>query len=196
MTSELAAIQAAHPNATVEVWAMDEHRVGLQPIVRRVWAPRGQRPVASVQTRYQWRYLVGWVHPASGRTRWHWADTVNLTVFGAELAAFAQQVGAGPERQIALILDGAGWHRSARLDVPAHVHLLPLPPYSPELQPAERLWVYSNAPLLNTHFADLAALEEAQMARCAALQTDPALVTTIQAATHYHWWPADLSPTA
>ena len=148
------------------------------------------------QPRYQWRYLVGWVHPASGRTCWYWASTVNLAVFAADLATFAQQVGPGPARQIALNLDGAVWHNSAHLDVPADVHLIPLPPYSPELQPAERLWRYSNAPLLSTHFADLAALEEAQMARCAALQTNSALVATIQAAARYHWWSADLSPTA
>jgi putative transposase len=36
-----------------------------------------------------------------------------------------------------LVLDWAGWHASARLRVPEHVHLLFLPPYSPELQPAE-----------------------------------------------------------
>lgn len=174
---------------------MDEHRVGLLPIVRRVWAPRGQRPVAPVQTRYQWRYLVGWVHPASGRTHWHWASTMNQQVFSGELTAFAAQVGAGPERQIALVLDGAGWHHGVSLTTPADLHLIPLPPYSPELQPAERLWIYSNAPLLNTHFTDLEALEDAQMARCAALQTTPTLITTIHAATHYHWWPADLSPT-
>ena len=35
---------AAHPDAAVEVWAMDEHRIGLQPVLRRVWAPRGHRP--------------------------------------------------------------------------------------------------------------------------------------------------------
>ena len=174
---------------------MDEHRVGLQPIVRRVWATRGHRLITPVQTRYQWRYLVGYVHPHSGRTLWHWASTVNCEVFQAELATFAEQAGAGPERQIVLVLDGAGWHRGARLDVPKHVHLVPLPPYSPELQPAERLWTYSNAPLLNTHFAHLDALEDAQMARCAALQTVPTLVETIHRATCYHWWPANLSPT-
>jgi len=31
-------IQHAHPHAQVEVWAMDEHRVGLKPVIRRVWA--------------------------------------------------------------------------------------------------------------------------------------------------------------
>jgi hypothetical protein len=173
---------------------MDEHRIGLQPIVRRVWAPRGQRPVALVQPRYRWRYLSGFVHPLSGRTQWHLASTVNLALFSASLAAFAEQVGAGPEREVALLLDGAGWHRSSRLTLPDHLHLLPLPPYSPELQPAERLWRYSNTPLINAHFADLEALDDAQLARCSALQTDPSLMATIQAATHFHWWPADYSP--
>ncbi|HEX6777341.1 MAG TPA: hypothetical protein VF099_04015 [Ktedonobacterales bacterium] len=94
-----------------------------------------------------------------------------------------------------MALDGAGWHTSTRILAPLHLHLVALPPYSPELQPAERLWLYSDTPLVNTHFADLAALEDAQMARCAALQTNAALVATLQAATLYHWWPADYSPT-
>src|SRR5258707_10811865 len=42
--------------------------------------------------------------------------------------------------QIVLVLDRAGWHASVKLRVPEHVHLLFLPPYSPELQPAEHLW--------------------------------------------------------
>lgn len=193
--SEVAAIRAAHPGAAVEVWAMDEHRIGLKPVLRRVWAPRGQRPVVGVQPRYRWRYLAGFVHPASGRTQWHLCSTVNLDVFAVSLAQFAAQVGAGPTRQILLVLDRAGWHASARLRVPDHVHLCLLPPYTPELQPAERLWVFSNTSLVNVHPADLDALDEAQLARCAALQTDPTLVATIQAATHYHWWPADYSPT-
>lgn len=113
----------------------------------------------------------------------------------ATLAAFAAQVGAGPEREVALLLDGAGWHRSPRLALPPHLHLLPLPPYSPELQLAERLWRYTNTPLVNAHFADLEALDDAQLARCSALQTNPSLVATIQAATHHHWWPADYSST-
>ena len=102
---------------------------------------------------------------------------------------------------MALLLDGAGWHRSPRLALPDHLHLLPLPlplplpPYSPELQPADRLWRYTNTPLVNAHFADLEALDDAQWARCSALQTNPSLVATIHAATHFHWWPADYSPT-
>jgi hypothetical protein len=57
-------VQATYPSAEVEVWATDEHRVGLKPILRPIWARRGQRPIARVQHRFQWRYWRAFVHPA------------------------------------------------------------------------------------------------------------------------------------
>jgi hypothetical protein len=38
--------RAAKPHANIQVWAFDEHRIGLKPITRRVWAPRGRRPLS------------------------------------------------------------------------------------------------------------------------------------------------------
>jgi hypothetical protein len=194
LESEVAAVQAAHPQAAVEVWATDEHRIGLKPIVRRVWAPRGKRPVVELHPRYHWRYLSGFVHPTSGRTHWHLSSSINVELFASSLRYFAQQAGAGPDNELVLLLDGAGWHVSRRLEVPAHLHLVRLPPYSPELQPAERLWSFSNTPLVNARPADLETLDTLQLDRCAALQTEPVLVAAIQSATHYHWWPTDYSP--
>ena len=86
-----------------------------------------------MQRRYAWLYLVGFVHPGSGRTVFRVATSVSIPLFEAELAAFARQVGAGPAQQIVLVLDRAGWHTSTKFRVPEHVHLLFLPPYSPEL---------------------------------------------------------------
>src|SRR5260221_336743 len=57
-----------------------------------------------------------------------------------------------------------------------HVHLLCLPPYSPELQPAEHLWPLTNTALANRHFASIDELEDAQAARCVALQARPDLI--------------------
>ena len=192
-------VAAAFPRARVELWATDEHRIGLKPLLRRIWAPIGQRPIgqrpiAPVQHRYAWRYLVGFVHPASGRTLFHLATSVSSPLFEAELAAFARQAGAGPNKQIVLVLDRAGWHSSQRLRVPNHVHLLFLPPYSPELQPAEHLRPLINTPLINTplinrHFSsieELEELEEAQLAHCVSLQRQP---ERIRSTTLFHWWP-------
>lgn len=181
------AVATAFPKATVELWAVDEHRIGLKPLLRTVWTPGGgPRLSAVVQHRFAWRWLVGFVHPASGRTVFHLASAVSIELFEAELAAFAREIGAGPRKQIVLVLDQAGWHTSLRLRVPEHVHLLFLPPYSPELQPAEHLWPLTNTVLINRHFADLDELEDAQARRCLALQRRRDL---IRSTTRFHWWP-------
>jgi transposase len=182
-------VATAFPHSTVELWAVDEHRIGLKPILHKVWCADGQRPLAPVQHRYEWRYLVGFVHPASGRTRFHLATSVSIPLFEAELAAFARQAGANSKKQIVLVLDRAGWHSTQRLRVPDHLHLLFLPPYSPERQPAEHLWPLTNAALVNRHFVSLEELEEAQAQRCVALQAQP---TLIRSTTLFHWWPQRL----
>jgi transposase len=186
-------VATAFPQATVELWAVDEHRIGLKPILRKVWTlppcPRQrpiERPIAPVEHRYAWRYVVGFVHPASGRTVWHLATTMNIELFSVELEAFAQQVGASPTKQIVLVLDGAGWHESPRVRVPEHIHLLFLPPHSPELQPAEHLWPLTNTILVNRHCASIEEMEDAQAERCVALQARPDL---IRSTTLFHWWP-------
>jgi transposase len=107
----------------------------------------------------------------------------------AVATAFPRAAGASPAKQIVLVLDRAGWHASLRLRVPEHVHLLFLPPYSPELQPAEHLWPLTNTVLINQHFATTRELEEVQLVRCAQLQQQPA---TIRSTTSFHGWPRQI----
>jgi hypothetical protein len=59
-------LEEAHPDAEVQLWAFDEARLGLKPVVRRVWAPVGQRPIARFNRGYKWTYLYGFVCPQSG----------------------------------------------------------------------------------------------------------------------------------
>ena len=183
------AVATAFPTASVELWAtdsLDEHRIGLKPILQKVWCFGRTRPVAPVQQRDEWRSLVGFVHPASGRTLWHQATSVSIPLFEAELAAFAQQVGASPQEPIVRVLDRAGWHASPKLRVPAPLPLLFLPAFSPELQPAEHRWPLTNTALVNRHFASIDELEDVQAERCLALQSRPDL---IRSATRFPWWP-------
>lgn len=49
---------------------------------------------------------------------------------------------AGDKVHVVLVLDQAGWHIAKKLNIPANITLLHLPPYSPELNPIERLWAY------------------------------------------------------
>ena len=177
-----------HPGAAVELRAEDEHRLGLLPVIRRVWAPRGRRPTARVRRRYRWLYGYGFVRPAAGRSWWCLLPTVSVEAFGLALAAFAREEGIGPAKRAVLVLDGAGWHVGKALAVPEGVHLEVLPAASPELQPVERLWPLLDEPIANRAFADLDELEGVLVARCRTLERDR---RTVKAHTRFHWWPRE-----
>ena len=180
-------VQAHEQGLEVEVWAQDEHRIGLKPILRRCWAKRGQRPVALVRPQYKWGYLHAFVRPRSGQTFWWLTSWIDAVAFSQVLAHFAADREAGTKRWIILVLDGAGWHRSRQVEIPPGLTLVPLPPYSPELQPAERLWPLTNEPLVNRCIETYPDLEEIQCARCRQLEQQTAL---IRDRTYFHWWPA------
>lgn len=114
---------------------------------------------------------------------------VSAEAFSAVLQTFAQEAQAGPRRQLVVVLDGAGWHVAKDLRVPEHVHLVFLPPYSPELQPAERIWPLVNEAIANRGFADMTALDRRIDERCNQILDDP---DTLKALTNYHWWPKDV----
>ena len=187
LPEEVHELQQRHPQAMIELWSSDEHRIGLQPILRRVWARKGSRVTALVAPRYEWRYLYGFVQPTSGKTSWLLMPTVNTDAFTLALSAFAKEQGVGPDKQILLVMDQAGWHKSRDLVIPEGLHVLFLPSHSPELQPAERLWPLSNEPLANRVFQSLDELDQVQAKRCRWLQDHPEV---IRGRTSFHWWPA------
>lgn len=149
LAQTVAEVREHHPQATVEVWAEDEHRIGLHPVNRMVWVPRGEQPIATVNWRFEWLWLVGFVHPCSGETYWWTVPVLNLEVFSRLLADFAAHFGLGKHKRVILVVDQAPFHLSNKVRVPEGIHLLFLPSKSPELQPAERLWPLTNEVIAN-----------------------------------------------
>ena len=83
--------------------------------------------------------------------------TVNTGLMSLYLERLGRHV--GPTRQVVLVLDQAGWHVAKDLQVPANITLLFLPPYSPELNPIERIWCFlKEHHLSNRVYADYDAL--------------------------------------
>ena len=179
-------LKEAYPTAKVELWCEDEHRLGLKPILRKVWSPIGERPLVKVHQRYEWTYLYAFVRPKTGEVHWLILPTVNARVFSMALEHFAREAGAGKRKRIVLMFDRAGWHTAKKLKVPEGIHLEFLPPHSPELQPSERLWVLSDEAVANRHFEKIEDLEEALVERCVALDEQPGVIGSY---TRYHWWP-------
>jgi transposase len=190
--AEVVAEEAArHPDAPIEAFATDEHRIGLKPVTRRIWAPVGERPIAHGHHRFEWLYVTAFVSPATGESFWYVSNGVSKPFFEALLRLFAEEAGAGRERRIVLTLDNAGWHGEAGLVVPDGVRLVFQPAYTPEVQPAETLWTLVDEPIVNKHIATLEALEKIVSSRCAALASDH---EKIKSQAGFHWWPKIANP--
>ena len=178
-------LQTNHPNAKIEVWFFDEHRVGLKPILKKVWSPVGKRPQAIVQHQYEWLYVYGFVEPKSGKTLWYLIPRVNTQWMNVVLETFAVEAGANEDKVILLVQDRAGWHRSLKVNLPPGIKTEFLPAYSPELQPAERLWSLVDEAIANENIESIDELEEILSKRCCVLTQ---MKEEIKNLTNYHWF--------
>jgi hypothetical protein len=113
-----------------EVYASDEMRLGLRGTVRRVLAPKGVKVVQTLQLRYEWSYLVLALNPKTGELRWRWVERMRQEHILPVLSEWALE---------GLIWDKAPSHRAKSLrGLP--IKRVFLPSYSPELNPAERIF--------------------------------------------------------
>lgn len=144
--------------------------------------------------RYEWVYLYGFVNPPTGTTEWFIIPRVNIEWLNLVLEKFAEQTVAGQSKIILLVMDRAGWHMSDRVVLPSGIYVEYLPPYSPELQPAERLWSVADEPLVNKSFDKIQELEAVLAERCQILSTT--MTEPIKNLTNYYWWPQNICPEA
>ncbi len=144
----------------VRIWVADEHRYGLIPVVRRCWSLRGLRAVAPYRTKYQWGYLYSALE-VDGRNE---AEFLCLPRVGLEMSQlFLEHLAArDPQAEHIVIWDQAGFHpRPHAPGLPENIHLLPLPAYSPELNPVEIIGDLIKDRIANTVWNTLEALEHA-----------------------------------
>src|SRR5205085_11123924 len=90
-----------------------------------------------------------------------------------------------PEARIGVVLDGSGSHRSGKVDWPEGIVPLPLPAYSPELDPAEQVFRHLRKRLANERFATITALEERLTQELERLWMHPKVIVRM---TNYPWW--------
>lgn len=188
LTQKVEQVKKDDPEARVEAWAEDEHRIGFKPIHRIIWVEKGENPIAPVNWKYEWLWLIGLVHPCSGQTYWWIVPQLSNQILTQALKDFAEHFQLGPKRRVVLAIDQAGFHPSDKVEVPDGIHIIEMPPKSPELQPAERLWPLADEPLANRTFSSLDELEEVSFHRCQTLLERP---DWIRGYAKYYWWPDD-----
>lgn len=159
LSARLTAVVGPAPAQPVRLWVLDEHRYGLLPVIRRVWARRGVRVQAPYATQYKWGYL----HEALEVDGENQAELLFTPAIDQDIhALFLKQIAdSDPQALHVVIEDRAGFHlQAADPRVPANLRLLPLPPYSPELNPVERFGGLLKARVANRLYPNLRRLEE------------------------------------
>ena len=146
-----------HPGTEIQLWCQDEARVGQKGRGVRVWFERGLRPTGAIDHRYASAWLYAAVRPGTDEAFALVMPEVSAAAMQAFLDGFAEILPRGVHA--ALLLDGAGWHIAAEVTVPATISLIFLPPYAPQLNPVERIWLYLRERYLSLRlFADLDAI--------------------------------------
>lgn len=142
-----------------EVFFFDESRFGTHSRIGHGWFPKGSRTAVKAKLGFQNFYVYSAVSPKTGED----CSIIVPYVNAATLSVFLQEMARNLQgREAFLIMDQAGWHKADKLIVPKNIEILYLPPYSPELNPVERLWQHSKDALLKNKVYDtLEVLEEA-----------------------------------
>lgn len=125
------------PKRPIRVFSQDESRFGLITIQRRRITLRGVKPVGSFQQVFKNFYLYGAVEVATGASFFCHGSKVNSEQFGDYLKGLSETF---PDTLNVLLVDNGRFHLAKSLPIPENVRLIFLPPYSPELNPIERVW--------------------------------------------------------
>lgn len=149
----------------------DERRFGCITQTRRCWAPLDTRPRTAKRFVREYCYAFAAVSPHDGLL-----DSLVLPSVGADVMSIflAEVARRHRDERILMLLDGAGWHRAKDLVLPDNIRLIPLPPYSPELNPVEHLWdEISEKWFGNLVFDSLRAVEDRLVEALATLENNP-----------------------
>ncbi len=99
LPSKVQKLAEKHPSSEIDLWFFDEHRVGLKPILKKVWSKIGNRPEAIVSYSYEWLYVYGFVKPKTGENLWYLIPRVNTKWLNVVYKNFAIDAGVSEKKR-------------------------------------------------------------------------------------------------
>ncbi|WP_345027223.1 IS630 family transposase [Flavivirga jejuensis] len=142
---------------SVNLYFQDESRFGLMTKQKRVLVSKGIKPVGRYQHSYKWLWLWGCFSPITGDSFYWETPWVSNTIFESFLCDFSKQ---NPRELKIIIIDNAGFHACQSIIVPDNIKLIRIPPYSPELNPAEKIWQWMKNKVAMKLFKDITILQD------------------------------------
>lgn len=142
---------------SVNIYCQDESRLGLITKQKRVLTIKGIKPVGKYKHSYKYFWLWGSFSPITGDAHYMISDGVSKNAF----IAYLKDLSIYKPRELKiLIIDNAAFHSTKDVDLPENIILIPIPPYCPELNPAEKMWQWFKDKISMKIYKSLDELEE------------------------------------
>lgn len=165
---------------SVNLYFQDESRFGLKTFVGRCLSKIGVRPKVAYQHKFKNTYLWGSYSPINGDSFVWEINGADSQIFESYLQEFSLQ---NPREYKIVVIDNAGFHSTKNITIPKNIHLLRIPPYSPELNPCEQIWQYIKKRFKNQQFQTIEYLK--QWLAKIVCEMDKGLIKSITANHHY-----------
>lgn len=134
----------------------DESRFGLITKQKRVLTSKGIKPIGTYKHSYLYKWLWGSFSPITGESFCMITDGVSKDFFIKYLQDFSNNK---PDELKIIVIDNASFHSTKHIELPKNIILLPIPPYCPELNPAEKMWQYLKSKIAMKIYDTLDILE-------------------------------------
>lgn len=142
-------LQDLSQDPDVELWFADESGFEGDPRPRRRWDKKGQKTRSTKNGDHLRMNVMGMVCPRTGEFFAIEASHSDSDTFQAFLNEADRSVTFQRRRNI-LIVDNASWHKRKSLNWHGW-EVMYLPPYSPDLNPIERIWLVMKATWFNNY---------------------------------------------
>jgi len=139
------------------LYFQDESRFGLMTKQKQVLVSKGVKHIGKYQHSYQSFWLWGCFSPITGNSFYWKTSSVSNDIFEGFLQELSKQ---NPKELKILIIDNAGFHASKNMTIPENIAFIRIPPYTPELNPAEKVWQWMKERVAMKFFEDLESLKK------------------------------------
>ena len=137
---------------SANLYFQDESRFGLMTHIGRCLTARGVKPIVKYQHAFKNTYLYGSFSPINGDSFVYEIEGTTSEIFYSYLKEFSKYK---PMELKLILIDNAGFHSLKQYDIPENIELIRIPPYTPELNPSEKIWHYIKQYYKNNVFETL-----------------------------------------
>ncbi len=142
---------------SVNLYHQDESRFGLKTFVGKCLTARGIKPIVNYQHAFKNTYLYGSFSPINGDAFVYEIEGTTSQIYYQYMLEFSKYK---PRELKIIIIDNAGFHSLKHYNIPDNIKLIRIPPYSPELNPSEKIWHYIKQHYKNKVFENLSNVKQ------------------------------------